>query len=252
MEKLGQLHTEAMRTGRWDLIVVDTPPSRSALDFLDAPEHLSRLLDGRMLRMLLAPARGPFKLMTVGVNLVTSAMNKILGSQVLTNVQTFVTAFEALFGGFRQRAQATLANLSSDHTRFLVVAAPAKDALREASFFIDRLAEEQMPLSGLVVNRLHRAPLDLTAGRTQALLESDGTAGAEGENHSEAERLGRQALLLHLQRMQVIDTEQNRLRRFTASHPDLPVLRLPAMGSDVTALADLRALGEEMGTAAAP
>lgn len=249
MEKLGQLHTEAMRTGRWDLIVVDTPPSRSALDFLDAPEHLSRLLDGRMLRMLLAPARGPFKLMTVGVNLVTSAMNKILGSQVLTDVQTFVTAFEALFGGFRQRAQSTLANLSSEHTRFLVVAAPARDALREASFFIDRLAEEEMPVSGLVVNRVHRAEVDLTAGRTQALLEDAVEPASAG---SESERLGTLALRLHLQRVQVIATEHSRVRRFTASHPDLPVLRLPAMGSDVTELADLRALGETMGAEGSP
>src|ERR671917_168615 len=93
MEKLGQLHAMAETDGRWDLIVVDTPPARSALDFLDAPEHLSTLLDGRFLRLLLAPARGPLRLMSVGFTLVSSAMNKILGGQIISDLQTFVTAF---------------------------------------------------------------------------------------------------------------------------------------------------------------
>ena len=79
MEKLGQLHTEAEAGDRWDLIVVDTPPARSALDFLDAPEHLSALLDGRFLRLLLHPARGPLRLMGAGFSMVSAAMTKILG-----------------------------------------------------------------------------------------------------------------------------------------------------------------------------
>ena len=153
MEKLGQLHAET--NGQWDLIVVDTPPARSALDFLDAPEHLSALLDGRFLRMLLTPARGPLRLMSVGFNLVSSAMTKILGAAIISDVQTFVTAFEALFGGFRQRAMSTFALLSSRQTTFLVVAIPQRDALREAAYFVDRLTEEQMPLSGMVINRVH-------------------------------------------------------------------------------------------------
>src|SRR5690625_4429896 len=120
MEKLSQLHADA--DGRWDLIVVDTPPARSALDFLDAPEHLAALLDGRFLRLLLAPARGPFRLMSAGFGLVLSAMNKILGGQILTDVQTFARAFEALFGGFRQRAERTRRLLGSVTTTFVVVA----------------------------------------------------------------------------------------------------------------------------------
>ena len=81
--------------------MVDTPPSRSALDFLDAPERLSSFLDGRFIRLLLAPARGPARMMTAGVGLITNAMTKILGAQVLRDMQTFVTAFDTLFGGFR-------------------------------------------------------------------------------------------------------------------------------------------------------
>src|ERR687897_841030 len=83
MEKLGQLHAMAEDDGRWDLIVVDTPPARSALDFLDAPEHLSTLLDGRFLRLLLAPTRGPLRLMSVGFTIVSAVMTKVLGAGVI-------------------------------------------------------------------------------------------------------------------------------------------------------------------------
>ncbi|HEY5788378.1 MAG TPA: ArsA-related P-loop ATPase, partial [Microlunatus sp.] len=128
MEKLGQLHAEAVETGSWDLIVVDTPPARSALDFLDAPEHLSSLLDGRFLKVLLAGARGPFRLVSVGFNLVAGALNKILGGRLLTDLQTFIAAFEAIFGGFRERANQTFQLLASPQTTFLVVATPQRDA----------------------------------------------------------------------------------------------------------------------------
>src|SRR3546814_2958198 len=83
MEKLGQIHRDAQKTGDYDLIVVDTPPSRSALDFLDAPERLSSFLDGKFIRLLLAPARGPAKLMTAGFSMMTKALTKIVGASVL-------------------------------------------------------------------------------------------------------------------------------------------------------------------------
>ena len=103
MEKLGQLH----RTDQWDLIVVDTPPSRSALDFLDAPQRLGRFLDGKLIRLLTAPAkpgRGYMKMLNAGFSLVTGTLTKVLGAQVLKDMQTFVTAFDTMFGGFRERA----------------------------------------------------------------------------------------------------------------------------------------------------
>ena len=124
MEKLGQIHRQAQAEGTYDLIVVDTPPSRSALDFLDAPERLSSFLDGRFIRLLLAPAKGPARLMTAGLGMVTNALTKILGAQVLRDMQTFVAAFDTLFGGFRQRAQRTFQLLQADGTAFLVIAAP--------------------------------------------------------------------------------------------------------------------------------
>src|SRR5699024_1230050 len=112
MEKLGQLYAQdgpgSGDDARWGLIIVDTPPSRSALDFLDAPERLSVLLDGRFIRLLLAPARGPARMFSAGLGVVTSTLNKVLGAQVLTDVQTFIAAFDTLFGGFLQPSAASV------------------------------------------------------------------------------------------------------------------------------------------------
>ena len=237
MEKLGQLHAQAGQaspSGGWDLIVVDTPPARSALDFLDAPEHLSALLDGRFLRLLLAPARGPLRLMSVGFNLVSSAMMKILGAQIITDVKTFVTAFEALFGGFRQRASQTLELLSSRHTTFLVVATAQRDALREAAYFVDRLTEEQMPLAGLVINRVHTSKLAVSAARALALAEDLDPLTAP----IEIEALRRHAAL-----KRVVEQETLLLDRFSATRPAVPRTLVQTLPSDVTDLDALRRVG---------
>jgi anion-transporting ArsA/GET3 family ATPase len=172
MEKLGQLR----RADEWDLIVVDTPPSRSALDFLDAPQRLGRFLDGRLIRLLGAPTkvggRAYLKFMTTGFNMVTGVITKIIGVQMLRDVQTFIAAFDTMFGGFRERAEDTYRLLQAPGTAFLVVATPEPDALREASYFVDRLSSDQMPLAGLIVNRVHRSPAaGLSAARSLAAAE---------------------------------------------------------------------------------
>ncbi|GAA1426198.1 hypothetical protein GCM10009616_00130 [Microlunatus lacustris] len=234
MEKLGQLHAESGQQGRWDLIVVDTPPARSALDFLDAPEHLSSLLDGRFIRLLLAPARGPLRLMSVGFTLVSTVMTKVLGGQLIKDLQTFVAAFEALFGGFRTRAQDTYRLLSSRHTTFIVVATPQRDALREAAYFVDRLTEEQMPLAGLVINRTHVSGLDVSAERALSLAEDlPETAEVEVE-----------ALRRHADLMRVIESEQQLLHRFSGSRPQVPRTLVETLPTDVTDVQTLRTVGE--------
>jgi anion-transporting ArsA/GET3 family ATPase len=234
MEKLGQLHAMAEADGRWDLIVVDTPPARSALDFLDAPEHLSTLLDGRFLRLLLAPARGPLRLMSVGFTIVSAVMTKVLGAGIIRDVQTFVTAFEALFGGFRQRATSTFALLSSRQTTFLVVATPQRDTLREAAYFVDRLTEEQMPLSGLVLNRVHATALDLSAERALSLTE---------DLDREANAVEIEALRRHASLMRLIAAEARQMGRFSASRPGVSQTQVQALPTDVTDLTMLRRVG---------
>ena len=234
MEKLGQLHSEAQAHGTWDLIVVDTPPARSALDFLDAPEHLSALLDGRFLRLLLHPARGPLRVMSAGFGMITAAMTKILGAQILGDVQTFVRAFEALFGGFRQRATSTFELLSSRHSTFLVVATPQHDALREAAYFVDRLTEEGMPLSGMVLNRVHTSALAISPERALSLAED--LAGTSAV--LEVEALRRHAAL-----MRTIETETRMMERFAAARPAVAQTQVQSLPTDVTDLATLRRVG---------
>ncbi|GAA0626447.1 ArsA family ATPase [Streptomyces crystallinus] len=172
MEKLGQLRAR----DEWDLIVVDTPPSRSALDFLDAPKRLGSFLDGKFIRMLMAPAkmggRAGMKFLNVGMSMMTGTLGKLLGGQLLRDVQTFVAAMDTMFGGFRTRADATYRLLQAPGTAFLVVAVPERDALREAAYFVERLAADSMPLAGLVLNRVHGSgAARLSAERSLAAAE---------------------------------------------------------------------------------
>ncbi len=242
MEKLGQLHAEAVADDahgkRWDLIVVDTPPSRSALDFLDAPERLSSLLDGRFMRLMIAPARGPARLLSAGFGLVTGALNKVLGAQMLTDVQAFIAALDTLFGGFRQRAEATYSLLQAEGTAFVVVAAPEVDAMREASYFVERLSAEKMPLVGLVVNRVH---VDDLEGITAADAESAGHKLASGGAN---ERATSELLAVHAERARLSKRETRVAQRFSAAHPRVPTVSVAALPGDVHDLDGLRRIGE--------
>ncbi len=239
MEKLGQLHRQALADGSHDLIVVDTPPSRSALDFLDAPERLSSFLDGRFIRLLLAPARGPARLMTTGLAVVTNALTKVLGAQILRDLQTFVAAFDTLFGGFRQRADQTFALLQADGTAFVVVAAPEPDALREAAYFVDRLTDDRMPLAGLVVNRVSPST------RTELSAEEAITA-ADRLRAGDSSSLAAGLLQLHADRVRIIERERHLRERFAASHPQVPTAAVPAMPGDIHDLDGLRVIGSAL------
>jgi anion-transporting ArsA/GET3 family ATPase len=236
MEKLGQIHADAQRDGTYDLIVVDTPPSRSALDFLDAPERLSSFLDGRFIKLLLAPAKGPARLMTAGFGLVTNALTKVLGAQVLRDMQTFVAAFDTLFGGFRQRAQKTFELLQADGTAFLVVAAPEPDALREAAYFVERLSEDDMPLAGLVVNRA-------SPEQHGDITEEEAMAAAQRLRKDDADSLTAGLLRLHADHMRMVERETRLRRRFEAAHPEVATAVVPALAGDVHDLTGLRQVG---------
>ncbi len=239
MEKLGQLKQQSEEGEHWDLIIVDTPPSRSALDFLDAPKRLGSFLDGRLIRVLAAPARGAGRMsarvLNASLGLFTSAMSRILGAQVLRDVQLFVTSFDALFGGFRERAEQTYAQLQAPDTRFLVVAAPEPDALREASYFVQRLESERMPLAGLILNRVQEVRLpDLSAATARA--------GAErlGDQHT----LVAELLRLHADRMETAARQENVARSFTGAHPRVPVASVIALADDVHDLEGLQTVGD--------
>jgi anion-transporting ArsA/GET3 family ATPase len=236
MEKLGQLHQLA----EYDLIVVDTPPSRSALDFLDAPARLSSFLDGRLIRLLSAPARAGsrayLRVVRAGMNSFTSVVTRVLGTELLADLQTFVAALDSMFGGFRERAEHTYALLAAPETKFVVVATPDADALREASYFIERLAADGMHLSGIVVNRLHSsAAAELTADQSRA------AAGKLRRKRNHA--LTRNLLELHADRMTIINAETRLVDRFEATHPRVRRADVPAFTGDVHDLAGLRIVG---------
>jgi anion-transporting ArsA/GET3 family ATPase len=236
MEKLGQLRAR----DEWDLILVDTPPSRSALDFLDAPARLSRFLDGRMLRMLLAPARAGgrsvFRLASASFGLFTRAVTKVLGTQLLTDLSTFVAALDSMFGGFRERAERTYEILQAEETAFLVVAAPEPDAIREAAYFAGRLDAEHMPLAGLVLNRVttvEATGLSADAARAAA-VRLDGLGGHEA---------AADALLVHAALVEQIDRQASVTVRFVSAYPNVPVGEIPVQAADVHDLDGLRAIG---------
>ncbi|WFE26217.1 ArsA-related P-loop ATPase [Solwaraspora sp. WMMD791] len=236
MEKLGQLHAG----GEWDLIVVDTPPSRSALDFLDAPARLSRFLDGRMLRLLLAPARAGgrsmFSLVTASFGMFSRVVQKILGAQLLSDLSGFVAALDSMFGGFRQRAEQTYRVLQADETAFLLVAAPEPDAVREAAYFAGRLGAERMPLAGLVLNRVHEPATELSAERSLAAardLDRNGAHPATAE-----------VLRVHAAVAQQSARERQVATVFTDAYPQVPVATVRAQPADVHDVDGLRTIGQ--------
>ena len=245
MEKLGQLR----HADEWDLIVVDTPPSRSALDFLDAPQRLSRFLDGRLIRLLTAPAKtgmSAMRVLNAGFAMIAGVLTKILGTQVLKDAQMFVTALDPMFGGFRERAEATYRLLQAPGTAFLVVAAPEPDALREASYFVERLDSERMPLAGLVLNRVHPASAGwLSAARSLAAAETLEMQDKPNGSGSDAPRysIAAAALRMHAERMHLSKRERRLAEHFTSAHPAIPVAEVIAQPEAVHDLDGLRMVG---------
>ncbi|WP_129841543.1 ArsA-related P-loop ATPase [Streptomyces sp. RFCAC02] len=283
MEKLGQLAAR----GEWDLIVVDTPPSRSALDFLDAPQRLGSFLDGRLIRVLAAPARAGgragrkvMSLGMAGLGMVTGALGTVMGTGLLRDVQTFVAAMDTMFGGFRTRADATYRLLQAPGTAFLVVAAPERDALREAAYFVERLAADRMPLAGLILNRVHRTAVPgLGAERATAAAETlEHLPGAASVPPTGTEKIPQSGIVdhrtgdadpwdgpaqapdalaaallrVHAEGMRRLARQQRVRARFTSLHPTVPVAEITALPGDVHDLTGLRTIGDLLALPPAP
>jgi anion-transporting ArsA/GET3 family ATPase len=151
MEKLHELHSE----GRYDLLVLDTPPTRNALDFLDAPDRLSRFIDSRSLQFFLAPSRTGLKIFSRGTGLLFSILKRLTGVDLLQDLSDFFSSFGNMAEGFRDRAKAVKELLGEETTTFLLVTSPAHEAIEEAKFFREKLDESGMPFGGVVVNRMH-------------------------------------------------------------------------------------------------
>ena len=225
MEKLGQL----LASKEWDLIVVDTPPSRSALDFLDAPARLGSFLDGRLIKFLTTPAKAGgwalTRILNTGIQLFASTVSKILGGEFLADISAFVAALDSVFGGFRKRADETYKLLKAPGSAFIVVAIPERDPIREAEFFIERLLSEGMPLAGVIVNRVSPTLAPLTIAASKELSK-----GASPELMA--------ALELHMENLRVKSNEDRLIK--TIKSPAL--LRIEDAGADISDLAGLRSI----------
>jgi len=151
MEKLHELHQE----GRYDLLVLDTPPTRNALDFLEAPRRLSTFIDSRSLQLFTVPGRVGLRVLGRGTGMAFSIMKRATGIDLLQDLGEFFRSFGTMSAGFRERAERVDALLADSRTAFLLVTSPAADAVDEAMFFHHRLLDAGLPFAGAVVNRMH-------------------------------------------------------------------------------------------------
>jgi anion-transporting ArsA/GET3 family ATPase len=173
-EAVHELHGDE----RFDLVVVDTPPSRNALDFLEAPGVLTRFLDHRVFKLMMMPTRTGFKVFSVATQPILRAIGRVVGSDLLTDAVAFFQAFAGMDVGFRDRAEAVTQLLRDETTRFLIVAGPQREVIEECAWFADQLTEQGFEVSATVVNRLHPRFGDGTVADAE---QRAATAGERGE-----------------------------------------------------------------------
>jgi anion-transporting ArsA/GET3 family ATPase len=167
-EKLFQLHDD----GRFDLVVVDTPPTRNALDFLEAPARLNRFLDHRVYRALTAPTRVGFRMVNAAAQAFLRTLSRVVGGEAIGDAIAFFQAFDGMEEGFRARASAVDGLLRSDATAYVLVTAPRRDTVDEARFFARRLIERGSAPAAVIVNRVHpRFDVKRARRATPALAE---------------------------------------------------------------------------------
>jgi anion-transporting ArsA/GET3 family ATPase len=248
-EKLYELHEQ----DRWDCIVIDTPPTRNALDFLDAPRRLTDFLEGRFLRLFLAPGMAAGRIGAraagFGAGVFMKAMSRITGQGVLADLAEFFQSFEGMYDGFKQRAQAVYRLLQSPGSAFVVVASPESPALREARYFLERLAEDRMPTAGLVVNRVTPEALDALGAYDSEEVRA---AAARLDDGTPEQRAA--AALLHL----AVDRAESTVREARAIAAALQgvdphaLVEVPQFPTDVHDLDGLDQLGAHLVAPADP
>ena len=230
MEKLYELHEES----DFDLVVVDTPPTRNALDFLDAPRNITRLLDHRLFRLLMAPTRGIVKALNVAAQAFVHTVSKVVGGEAIDDAMTFFRAFEGMEQGFRDRAGRVLELLSHDETAFVLVASPRRDTVEEAGFFAERLGEADIAVRALIVNRMH--PRFGTGTAAAARERADAFRGSD---------LG--GLYTNLADFALVASrEEEHLRGLATKVAPAPVIRVPFLASDVHDLDGLATIGTHL------
>jgi anion-transporting ArsA/GET3 family ATPase len=225
MEKLYELVEE----GGFDLVVVDTPPSRNALDFLDAPRRLTRFLENRLFQALMLPTRAGFRIMGVAAQALLRTISKVAGADIVSDAVAFFQAFEGMEEGFRNRAARVRELLVQADTAFILVASPRPDSVDEAVHFAGKLAESEMSVTALVVNRVQPRFAD------DAQLEA--LSGLAGDTADPA--LGQ--LVENLRGYTAAsDREERAYADLVSKVAPAPVYRVPLLNTDVH---DLDSLG---------
>ncbi len=217
MEKLYELHDEY----DFELIVVDTPPTRNALDFLEAPKRLTRFLDHRLYRIVMAPTRGFVKAVNVAAQAFLRTVSKVVGGDVVKDAIAFFQAFDGMEEGFKLRAQHVLRLLTHDQTAFVLVAAPHHDTVAEATYFAQKLHEADIPVRALIVNRMHPRFSDASpaAMHERAKTFTGTDLGGLYENLSDF--------------LMVASKEEEHLAGLAERVAPAPVVRVPYLRTDV-------------------
>ena len=151
MEKLFELHSE----GRFDVLVLDTPPSREALDFLDAPKRLTQFIEGRTMKVFMKPTGIGMKIAGRGTSMMFGILKRLVGFDLLADLSEFFNAFSGMVDGFRERAKRVNELLGDPSTTFLVVCGPQGEPISEAVYFHRKLVEAKLPFGGVIVNKVH-------------------------------------------------------------------------------------------------
>jgi len=227
MEKLHELHNE----GRYDLLVLDTPPTRNALDFLDAPKRLSRFIDSRSLQFFTSGGLFGVKVFSRGTGVIFSMLKRLTGVDLLQDLSEFFQSFGDMASGFRERANRVTDLLADSRTTFLLVTSPRYDAVDEAVFFHHRLKDAGMPFGAAVVNRMHELPAkgNGVAGEVEALL-GPGLGRKVASNLEDYRRLAERDQLS-------LEALRKRLGR-------KPMIEVPDMEQDIHDLEGLTRMGQ--------
>lgn len=232
-EKLYELFNDS----RFDLVVVDTPPTREALDFLDAPQKLMNFLDHRVYRWLVAPARGSLKVLNLAAQPILRTLGRVIGADVLTDAVGFFQAFEGIENGFRQRAEAVQSLLRSPVTKYVVVSTARQDAVSEAMYFTDQLEDAGIDVTGVILNRLQ--PTFGTASADDAL-----TKAREAEKSGDLKSATLHHNVAHLRRL--AEAEQEAIAPLLRQADQAVIARLFQRSEDVHDLSTISELGHEL------
>ncbi len=250
MERLYELHVE----GNYDLIVVDTPPTRNALDFIEAPERMAEFFSSRLLRLLIVPYRS--KLVNVASRPFYQVADRILGSQFLQDIAEFFILFQTMYDGFVQRAQAVARLLRDKRTTFVVVSTLEAAPVHEAEFFIDVLTSKNLHLDALVLNKVLPAYFNDEAASSRAAVLVDRApelaakvAGATGVDPAQVERVLTE-VGESFRNFGVVAQREAAQRAALAAAPAAPavVAGVPYFETDIYNLEGLLRLGEKFWT----